>query len=135
MSPNYHSPQQIGFVPNEILVVIRVDVILQRAFEVSPLQPSSERGVLRAVEVAQDILRSEESPVANYKPEAVRKPRHDVMVGWGGDDFVEGFGKVEHGATEGGGGPVTPLLSRVAAIDAARAGSCVLGTEMVYGNA
>ena len=37
--PNHHSPQQIGFVSNEILVVIRVDVILQRAFEVPPLQP------------------------------------------------------------------------------------------------
>ena len=37
--PNHHSPQQIGFVSNEILVVIRVDVILQRVFEVPPLQP------------------------------------------------------------------------------------------------
>ena len=37
--PNHHSPQRIGFVSNGILVVIRVDVILQRAFEVPPLQP------------------------------------------------------------------------------------------------
>ena len=47
---------------------------------------------------------------------------------------MEGFGKVVDGAAEGGGGSVTPLLSQLAAIDTARAGSCILGTEMAYAN-
>ena len=38
------------------------------------------------------------------------------------------------GAAHGGGGSVTPLLSRLAAIDTARAKSCILGTEMAYAN-
>ena len=47
---------------------------------------------------------------------------------------MEGFGNVVDGAAEGHGGSVTPLLSRLAVIDTARAGSCILGTEMASAN-